>query len=397
MALSRAAIAGRLKARREEIGLTQAQVAESMGLHRPAVSEFEAGRRSVSSEELYQLARLYAVSIGELLSDAGPRPADVLNAVFRGQGPDSARARFALARFMERCREERELEELLGVEPTSCLRPGYRLDPPAARGVAIQQGEWVANEERRRLGLGEEPIRNPLELLAAQGVRIGEIEGVHGTDLDGVYFETEELGPCVGVSRGADTGLGFRAGFTTAHEYAHWLLNDVQAESFHFGAGTTDLREVRANAFAAAFLLPSVGLKRYFQAAGLLDRGRVGHLGRADIVRAMLYFGVSKQALVFRLLNSRLIEQGLGDTMLAEEVAVRATAEELKIPLRNDTDFLSSRRKMLALEAWRRGRVSTGRASDLCDRDLEGFQDWAKLLGFEQQYSDDDLVVGAAG
>ena len=106
-----------------------------------------------------------------------------------------------------RCREERELEQLLGVEPTSCLRPGYRLDPPAARGAAIQQGEWVANEERRRLGLGEEPIRNPLELLAAQGIRIGEIEGVDGTDLDGVYFETEELGPCVAVNRGADTGL----------------------------------------------------------------------------------------------------------------------------------------------------------------------------------------------
>ena len=59
----RLAIASRLKAAREQAGLTQAQVAKILGLHRPSISEIEAGRRSVSAEELVTLAETYGVSV----------------------------------------------------------------------------------------------------------------------------------------------------------------------------------------------------------------------------------------------------------------------------------------------------------------------------------------------
>ncbi len=68
----RMAIASRLKAAREQAGLTQGQVARLLGLHRPSVSEMEAGRRSVSAEELATLADTYGVSVAWLLDgDAG--------------------------------------------------------------------------------------------------------------------------------------------------------------------------------------------------------------------------------------------------------------------------------------------------------------------------------------
>lgn len=50
--------------------MTQVKVASALGLRRPAISEIEAGRRSVSSEELSRLARLYGVPVGHLLGDA---------------------------------------------------------------------------------------------------------------------------------------------------------------------------------------------------------------------------------------------------------------------------------------------------------------------------------------
>ncbi len=62
----KAAIATRLRVAREEAGLTQGQVAKMLGLHRPSVSEMEAGRRSVSAEELARLAEVYAVSVSWL-------------------------------------------------------------------------------------------------------------------------------------------------------------------------------------------------------------------------------------------------------------------------------------------------------------------------------------------
>ncbi len=53
----------RLRLAREQAGLSQGQVAKMLGLHRPSMSEAEAGRRKVSSDELKQLARIYDVSI----------------------------------------------------------------------------------------------------------------------------------------------------------------------------------------------------------------------------------------------------------------------------------------------------------------------------------------------
>lgn len=73
-------LARRLRAARLDRGLTQAEVGRTLGLHRPTISEIEAGRRSVSSEELYELSRLLSVSLADLLS----APAD------RSEGPSAA-------------------------------------------------------------------------------------------------------------------------------------------------------------------------------------------------------------------------------------------------------------------------------------------------------------------
>jgi transcriptional regulator with XRE-family HTH domain len=70
-----AAIAGRLRAAREQAGLTQGQAAKVLGLNRPAVSEIEAGRRSVSAVELAVLAETYGVSVEWLVEAKTADPA----------------------------------------------------------------------------------------------------------------------------------------------------------------------------------------------------------------------------------------------------------------------------------------------------------------------------------
>lgn len=62
----REAIAERLRLARELSGLSQGQVAQMLGLQRPAISEAEAGRRKISAEELAKLSEIYAVSISWL-------------------------------------------------------------------------------------------------------------------------------------------------------------------------------------------------------------------------------------------------------------------------------------------------------------------------------------------
>ena len=80
-------VARRLRLARDMAGLTQAQVANVLGWHRPTVSEIEAGRRRVSAEEVLLLANLYGVNTpwifgeesSELTSDKAMLAARELN------------------------------------------------------------------------------------------------------------------------------------------------------------------------------------------------------------------------------------------------------------------------------------------------------------------------------
>jgi transcriptional regulator with XRE-family HTH domain len=75
-------IASRLRLARESAGLSQGQVAKKMNLHRPTVSEIEAGRRRVSAEELARFAELYGVDVnwltGEEKAESDPEEERIL-------------------------------------------------------------------------------------------------------------------------------------------------------------------------------------------------------------------------------------------------------------------------------------------------------------------------------
>ncbi len=73
-------LAQRMAIARKRAGLTQAQVADIVGLYRPAISEIESGRRKVSAEELHKFADAYGVSLDWLLEgskDDDPRHARI--------------------------------------------------------------------------------------------------------------------------------------------------------------------------------------------------------------------------------------------------------------------------------------------------------------------------------
>lgn len=99
---TRERIAARLRLARESAGLTQGQAALRMQMHRPTVSEIEAGRRRVSAEELVQLAGLYGVSVSWITSE-------------RESAPDEADDRILLAaRQLSRLKQE-DLDRLMNV------------------------------------------------------------------------------------------------------------------------------------------------------------------------------------------------------------------------------------------------------------------------------------------
>ena len=90
----------RLRTARERAGLSQAQTAKLMDMHRPTITEIEAGRRRVTAEELTRLADLYGVSLAWL---AGTRETE----------PDLSDPRLAVvARELQRLKPE-DLERVM--------------------------------------------------------------------------------------------------------------------------------------------------------------------------------------------------------------------------------------------------------------------------------------------
>lgn len=70
-------IGSRLAIARKRAGLSQAQAAVELGIHRPSISEIEAGRRRVAAEELVRFADLYSVDM-DWLAGRGEEKKDLL-------------------------------------------------------------------------------------------------------------------------------------------------------------------------------------------------------------------------------------------------------------------------------------------------------------------------------
>ncbi len=65
-------VGARLREARLSIGLTQADVAEALGLSRPTLAAVEKGTRKITGLELRRLARLYQRDVAWLLGEEQP-------------------------------------------------------------------------------------------------------------------------------------------------------------------------------------------------------------------------------------------------------------------------------------------------------------------------------------
>lgn len=367
--------------------MTQEEVATRLGMARSAVVQIEAANRSVSSLELDRFAHLFGKDIGEFLAETF-QPEDSLAALFRA--PASVVADSDVQHSLREClalaRELANLERLVGVDRGASSPARYALPPPRTRWEAVQQGERLADDERRRLGLGETPLPDLFELLDAQGVRTGMVD--LPDDVSGLTIADRVMGLFVVVNREHHL---LRRRFSLAHEYAHVLADQIQRALVSRGSERDDLVEVRANAFAASFLMPETGVRQFvaglgkgkpsrlhaevFDEAGAIDvEGRTEPgsqtLQLYDVVQLAHHFGVSRSAALYRLRNLRLLTESELDHLRALEDAGKGkeTAALLGLaePPHEEARNAFRRRFLgLALEAYRREEITRGKLVEL--------------------------------
>lgn len=298
---------------------------------------------------------------------------------------------------MALAREVLQLEDLLGVERAVTECPQYKAAPLRGRWEAIEQGNLLAHKERQRLELGEAPVSDLGDLLEAQGIVTLELELPDNLSGFTIQLRREQGVACgVNIMHSPE-----RRRFSLAHEYCHVLMDHDLPGIVSRREEEDELREVRANAFAAAFLMPEDGIRDYLSRLrkGLPSRPReavVSPEGRARLVEGRLpprageigiwhvcllasHFGVSRRAMIWRLYNLDLVNEGDKDRLLAaeEDGSARTLARLLAAEGGEATEevpgesgaphFRLARRRMvhLALEAFRRELISRRKCLEL--------------------------------
>jgi transcriptional regulator with XRE-family HTH domain len=93
-------LAARIRNERHYVGLSQADIAEALGIPRAAVSALETGRRKVSGLELKRLAELFGTSVDRLLGRESEQDATTA-ALFRAAKALTEEDKEQVLRFAE--------------------------------------------------------------------------------------------------------------------------------------------------------------------------------------------------------------------------------------------------------------------------------------------------------
>ncbi|MEK6236327.1 MAG: helix-turn-helix domain-containing protein [Planctomycetales bacterium] len=401
-------IGKQLRLMRQSSRKTQAEVAKYLNLSRSTVVQMERGKRRVTAEDVERLAALYQCSPSVLLSGSqAPESdrdllADLVQAFPSIREDDErfaeTRRVFAIARTLT------DLERRLGLDSYSLGPHAYDVGAPTIAWEAMEQGFQAAEEERRRLNLGDAPIRDLDHTLVVKRIRMTKID-LH-TDVTSIFVNSQETGFLIIVNQ----RLPIEARrFHYAHGFGHSLFDRAHTSFVCSTQCRQDFVEIRASAFANGFLLPESSLRRYLESLGKEVRGRTGGVeldlyserdervreatnvpvtGRnrrgvepinvCDLTQIASFFSVSRSLVATRLRNLRYItaEQFSSlDELDAQGVATAAhdALALTDVQVESEHDAFRSRLVALAVTAMDRGT---------CDKDE--FTKISELVGLDE-------------
>jgi Zn-dependent peptidase ImmA (M78 family)/transcriptional regulator with XRE-family HTH domain len=349
-------IGARIKALREERGLSQDDLARIFGFKdRQTVSAIETGERRVSAEELLTAVEKLGASL-DYFTDPF---------LLAGEGKFSWRRHprvglesvKAFERVVSRwIAANRTLAGQVG-KPAPILRHSLKLTPRSSFEEAMAAGERFASD----FSLGAIPAEKLPEVMERElGIlvlMVDATDGVSGAacrlpDLDAVLINRHEV---VG-----------RRNFDLAHELFHILTWDTMAPDYLEEATETSRIRVEqlANNFASALLMPEAALK---------DFERVS--ARGDIIAWLNSTAdklqVTATALKWRLVALQRVDlaraKGISDDLLRYNGRKDPTGEPPPL-------FSKSFMEVLG-QAINEGRISARRAANLLDTKIEDLSD----------------------
>ena len=343
-------IAGARKAR----GKTQEEVADFLGCSRPTYIAIEKGDRLAKSEEIVKLASYLGRKVNELVRPTEPvvdlQP-HLRAAIDKVKGADVETLNAAIDELQRFAEDYRDLEKLMKAPLSFNYPPEVTLNP---RIDPAELAEGVAQQERQRLGLGDQPVINLRNMLEWDvGLRIFYWD--MPSAIAGMYAYTADLGCCILVNRKHPPE---RRRVSMLHEYGHLIVDRYKPGIDYLTmTGRKPANERFAESFALSFLMPTSSVRQRFHDIVTTT----GDFQVADLRRLSHFYYVSMEAMALRLEQLGLIPKGTARFLKESKFSPREAAELLGLQPRPVNDFpFPERFKYLAVAAYERGDIGDG-------------------------------------
>lgn len=351
-------LGAKLKIAREGAGITQDALAKAVNLSSEYISRLEAGKRTPSLKTLDKFSAYLKKDISYFLMEEE----ESYSILLRNEKLDK-KGRGELKKFQKYCEEYLHLEEITG----------HRIElAPLYTNVSAER---MAKEERRRLGLGNEPIRDIFSLIELSGCHVIRQPLPEESTVSGVFIFLETKEAAFALVNCAYS-LGQQV-FIAAHEYCHFLKDrhsgpiidnpDIFIDEY---VSLYHPREQFAQTFANHFLIPPTKVEEVIE-----KDIRLQQLRFEDIVYLKRYFGVNTLAMmrtlrgIGYLSQAKFIEYQKLDSDRYEEIVFGNLSEGRPLPRRKRRLIFSTRFKRLAVEGFQKKKITSEKLSKLLNQD----------------------------
>ncbi|MCT7952893.1 ImmA/IrrE family metallo-endopeptidase [Ancylothrix sp. C2] len=343
-----------LQQARQQRGMTQEDAAKIIDASRTTMVAIEKGTRRIKPAELIKLARAYGQSLSDFVRQ---RPVvEPFNVQFRAMylrnEEEEEQIKPCILRLQELCQNYLELEQIM----KSPLPQNYP-HQYTVTGMPIEAtAEAIATQERQRLGLGDSPIGRLRDILEISvGLRIFYLK--MPAKYSEIYSYNEELGGCLGINA---VHPEERRRWSLAHGYLHFLAHRTKpVVDFDGQYKRMPESEQLAEAFSKYFLMPTSSLLKQFNERCQANQG--GKFTPTDLFTLAHYYGVSVQAMTYRLEEMKLVPSETWNKLKDRGLKVRQVQQNLNlVELPQRSDMMPIHYQHLAIEALDQGLITEG-------------------------------------
>jgi Zn-dependent peptidase ImmA (M78 family)/DNA-binding XRE family transcriptional regulator len=352
MADLRKVLGKRVRDARVRLSLSQQQLAKEIGFSASQiVSQIEKGERDVKAWELVNLAKALRIDVSQLLAIEEPQP----SAPVLWRKYPEADKELIEAEFLQRCQQYALLEKLCDIIIKEEL-PTREVDYKA---LTYEYAEALGEEIRNKFALGSRPASCLSDILEEKyGVKIW----YENLDEGSAASTQGSFGAAILMNA---TEAPWRRNFNFAHELFHLITwPSFSTESLHEDRELWDEVERRANAFASSLLLPSEELSEAFESH--IKDNRVEY---TDLIEVGREFGVSTEALLYRLLHLGFFQKDVVDSLL-EDDNFRSLDKSFRLTDWWKPPDIPERFGRLAFVAYQKGKLSRARLAEYLNTSL---------------------------